>query len=114
MNQMACKNEKNNRENTKDTITLRVTREPMREFIFNDNFADAMVLLLERSFTSSGKPIKISNGAEISISAPADPNKAEVDCKKEIRRDRRKPNGCWRKTPDNSVPQNLGWSPKQK
>ena len=109
---MACKIKNNDRENTKDTITLRGTGEPMREFIFTDNLADAMLLLLERGFASSGKPINIGSGAEISISAPADLNKAEVDFKGEIRWDRSKPNSSCGKLLDNSVLQNLGWSPK--
>lgn len=109
---MACKVKKNDRENTEDTITLWGTGEPMREFIFTDNLADAMVFLLWRGFTSPSKPINISSDAEISISAPAGLNKAEVDCKEEIRWDRIKPSGFWRKLFDNSVPQNFGWSPK--
>ena len=73
---MACKIEKNDRENTKDTITLRETGEPMREFIFTDNLVDAMLLTLERDFASQGKSINIGSGANISISVPADLNKA--------------------------------------
>ena len=105
---MACKIEKNDRENTKDNITLRETSEPMHEFIFTDNIADAMLLLLERGFASPGKPINIGSGAEISISAPSDLNKAEVEFKGEIRWDRSKPNSSREKLLDNSVLQNLG------
>ena len=109
---MACKIKKNDRENTKDTITLRGTGEPMREFIFTDNLVDAMLLTLERGFTSQGKPINIGSGSEKNISAPADLNKAEIDFKEEIRSGRSKPNSSCGKLLDNSVLQNLGWSPK--
>jgi nucleoside-diphosphate-sugar epimerase len=105
---MACKIEKNDSENSEDNISLWVNGIPMREFIFMDGLADAMLRFLKRGCTSSGKPINIGNGTEIRISAPADLNKAEVDCKEEIRRDRRKPSGSWGKLLDNSVLQNLG------
>ena len=112
MNQTACKIEKNDKENTEDTITLWETGEPMREVISTDNLADAMVFLLECGFTPPGKPIDIGSGFEVSISAPADLNKAEVKFKEKILGDRSKHNGPCGKLPGNSVLQNLDRSPK--
>jgi nucleoside-diphosphate-sugar epimerase len=82
---MACKIEKNDRENANENISMRGTGEPMREFIFTDNLVDAMLLTLERGFSSQAKPINIGSGSEKNISAPADLNKAEIDFKEEIR-----------------------------
>ena len=109
---MACKIEKNDREIPSENITMRGTGEPMREFIFTDNLVDAMLLTLERGFTSQGKPINIGSGSEKNTSAPADLNKAKIDFKEEIRLGRSKPNSSCGKLLDNSVLQNFGWSPK--
>ena len=100
------------KETKKDTITLWGTGEPLREFIFSEDVADAILFLLEHGITASDKPINVGSGHEISISALADLIKSEVEFKGKIRWDADKPNGSLRKLLDNSVLLNLGWSPK--
>ena len=100
------------KEINEDTITLWGTGKPMREFIFSEDLADAIVFLLERGFTSSDKPVNVGSGLEISIAALANLIKSEVDFKGEICWDRSKSDGSPRKLLDNSVLQNLGWAPE--
>ena len=75
----------------------------MREFIFSEDVADAIVFLLEQGIAATDKPINIGSGHEISISALADLIKAEVSFAGEIIWDNSKPNGSLRKILDNSV-----------
>ena len=100
------------KETKKDTITLWGTGEPLREFIFSEDVADAILFLLEHGITASDKPINVGSGHEISISALADLIKAEVRFAGEIIWDNSKPNGSLRKLLDNSVLKNKGWSAK--
>ena len=100
------------REIQEDTITLWGTGEPLREFIFSEDLADAIVFLLEQGITSPDTPINIGSGYEISISALANLIKSEVGFTGDITWDNSKPNGSLRKLLDTSVLQNLGWSAK--
>ena len=100
------------KETREDIITLWGTGEPLREFIFSEDLADAIVFLLERGITAPDTPINVGSGYEISISALADLIIAEVGFAGEIVWDNSKPNGSLRKLLDNSVLQNLGWSAK--
>ena len=75
----------------------------MREFIFSEDLADAIVFLLEQGITAPDTPINVGSGYEISISALADLIKAEVGFAGEILWDNSKPNGSLRKLLDNSV-----------
>ena len=100
------------KETKKDNITLWGTGEPMREFIFSEDVADAILFLLEHGITASDKPINVGSGHEISISALADLIKAEVRFTGEIIWDNSKPNGSLRKLLDNSVLKDHGWSAK--
>ena len=100
------------REIQEDTITLWGTGEPLREFIFSEDLADAIVFLLEQGITAPDTPINIGSGYEISISALANLIKSEVGFTGDILWDNSKPNGSLRKLLDTSVLQNLGWSAK--
>ena len=100
------------REIQEDTITLWGTGEPLREFIFSEDLADAIVFLLEQGITAPDTPINIGSGHEISISALANLIKSEVGFTGDIIWDNSKPNGSLRKLLDTSVLQNLGWSAK--
>ena len=106
---MACKIVKNDQENSEDTIILWVNGSPMREFIFTDDLADAIVFSLARGFNLPGNLINKGSSFEISISALADLNKAAFGFKEETRWHRCNPRVSRRKPLDNSVFQNLGW-----
>lgn len=100
------------RENKEGIITLWGTGEPLREFIYSEDVADAIVFMLEQGITSPNKPINVGNGCEISISALANLIKSEIGFTGDIIWDNTKPNGSLRKILDTSMLQSLGWSAK--
>ncbi len=100
------------RENQEGIITLWGTGEPLREFIYSEDVADAIVFMLEQGITSPNKPINVGSGCEISISALANLIKSEIGFTGDIIWDNTKPNGSMRKILDTSLLQSLGWSAK--
>jgi GDP-L-fucose synthase len=80
---------------------------PRRELMFVDDAADAIVFLLERY--SSGEPINIGNGVDISIRELANLTAKVVDYRGQLTFDTSKPDGAPRRQLDNARLAALGW-----
>jgi len=103
---------------TTDThkVTLWGDGSPLREFLYNEDLAEAILFLLENKDASDiGELINIGTGIDQSIKELADLIKnviyhdlPETDCA--IEWDTTKPNGTPRKLMDVSKMTNLGWS----
>ncbi|MDR1887009.1 MAG: GDP-L-fucose synthase [Prevotellaceae bacterium] len=103
-------------------ITLWGTGEPMREFLWSDDMADAAVFVMENinfkdTYRSDCKEIRnchinIGTGMEISIGELAGLISKTVGYDGEIKFDVSKPNGTMRKLTDVSKLNRLGWKHK--
>lgn len=80
---------------------------PLREFLYVDDLADALLLLLERY--DEPELINVGSGEEISIADLAQSISAAVGYSGAIRLDPSKPDGTPRKLMDSSRIQALGW-----
>ncbi len=83
---------------------------PLREFLFVDDLADALVFLLERY--SGPVQINLGTGEELSIGELAETIARVVGFEGTIRFDTEKPDGTPRKLLDNTRVTEMGWSPK--
>ena len=83
---------------------------PMREFLFIDDLADALVFLMQ-SYNSE-EILNIGTGIDISISNLANKIKNVIGFEGEIKWDSNKPNGTPRKLLDVSRIHKLGWKHK--
>jgi GDP-L-fucose synthase len=86
------------------------TGKPLREFLYVDDLADALVFLLERY--SEEKPINVGSGSEISIAGLAAEVAAASSYKGAITFNPLYPDGVARKLMDSSRLRALGWQPK--
>lgn len=103
-------------------VTLWGTGNPRREFLYSDDLAQALVMLMEKvSFkdliNNSDKNIKnshinIGTGVDVTIRELAEIVKEIVGFKGKIRWDHTKPDGTPQKLLDISKIKKLGWSPK--
>ncbi|MDR2775816.1 MAG: GDP-L-fucose synthase [Tannerella sp.] len=103
-------------------VTLWGTGEPMREFLWSEDMADASVFILENiNFKDTYPPdckeirnchINIGSGMEISIKELAVLISKTVGYDGEIKFDASKPNGTMRKLTDVSKLNRLGWKHK--
>ena len=83
---------------------------PLREFLYVDDLADALVFLLERY--SWPVQINLGTGEELSIRELAETVGQIVGFKGTLRFDTSKPDGAPRKLLDNTRVTEMGWSPK--
>jgi GDP-L-fucose synthase len=103
-------------------ITLWGTGEPMREFLWSEDMADASVFVMEKiNFEDTYQAcssevrnchINIGTGMEISIKTLATLISGTVDYAGEVKFDASKPNGTMRKLTDVSKLNSLGWKHK--
>lgn len=91
-------------------VTLWGTGAPLREFIYVDDLADAIIFLMNNY--NGPKIINITGGAEITIRELALIVKGIVGFKGQICFDASKPDGAPRKTLDKTRLFNMGWRPK--
>ena len=83
---------------------------PRREFLHADDFADAIVTVLERY--SAPEPINIGTGEDVTIAEVAHHVRETVGLPAELRFDTSRPDGMPRKLLDVSRIRALGWAPK--
>jgi GDP-L-fucose synthase len=84
--------------------------QPLREFLFVDDLADALVAVMDRY--DSEVPINIGSGEERSIAEVAELVASTVGYQGRIVFDPSMPDGTPRKILDSSVVRALGWRPK--
>ncbi|MCR4715383.1 MAG: GDP-L-fucose synthase [Treponemataceae bacterium] len=106
----------------KDEVDLWGDGSPLREFLFSDDLAEAVVYLMENCHatdlrTPTGDFVNVGSGKELTIKELAETVKSIVyddtsgrECN--IRWDSSKPNGTPRKLCDITRLINLGWKPK--
>lgn len=93
-----------------DAVEVWGTGSALREFLFVDDLADALLFLMQHY--NSQNFINVGTGEEISIKELALTIKAVVGFEGELRFDPSKPDGTPRKLLDISKIKNLGWEPK--
>lgn len=107
---------------TPQAVTLWGTGNPLREFLWSEEMADASVhILLHVDFKDTYIPgekevrnchINVGTGQEISIKELAEKIKREIDFKGELHWDTSKPDGTPRKLTDVTKLHKLGWHHK--
>ncbi len=90
--------------------TLWGTGTPRREFLYVDDLAEALVMLLKQ-YDEPG-PINVGSGEDMTILELAQTIASVTGFEGEIRIDESKPDGTPRKLMDGSRIRALGWSPK--
>jgi len=93
----------------KPFVTLWGTGTPLREFLYVDDLADALVLLLQNY--SGEKTVNIGSGAEITIAALAGMIAERIGYGGEILFDSSLPDGTPRKILNSGTMRSLGWAP---
>jgi GDP-L-fucose synthase len=96
--------------NKSSKIELWGSGEPLREFLFVEDLADACVFLMNKKFNET--IINVGYGKDISIINLAYQIMDVVGYKCDISTDQKKPNGTMRKVLDISKIIHLGWNPK--
>jgi GDP-L-fucose synthase len=92
------------------TVTIWGTGTPRREFLYSDDFADAVVFLMERHTAAElGEFINIGTGSDLTIAELAAEIAAVVGYRGELVYDRSKPDGTPKKLLDCSRMEKLGW-----
>ncbi|NNM66988.1 MAG: GDP-L-fucose synthase [Spirochaetales bacterium] len=85
---------------------------PLREFLYSEDLADAVVFLLEnKNYSEIGEFINVGSGKEISIRDLAGLVSRVVGYTGKVQWDTSKPNGTPRKLMDSQRLFNLGWTP---
>lgn len=92
------------------TIPIWGSGQPLREFLYVEDLADAVIFLMEH-FSEPG-PINVGAGEEISIKNLCLKLSEVVDFKGDFAFDPSKPDGTPRKLLDSSRINDLGWTPK--
>ncbi len=93
--------------NNDKKIVLWGTGNPLREFLYVDDLADALIYILK--YYSTDEPINIGSGQEISIRSLAELISDIIGYQGEIEFDTSKPDGTPRKLLDCSKLTELGW-----
>jgi GDP-L-fucose synthase len=83
---------------------------PLREFLYSDDLADALVLMMEQY--QDIQFMNIGYGSDISIFDLAKTIAKVVGYQGEIKLDASKPNGTPKKLMDSTKINSLGWKPK--
>jgi GDP-L-fucose synthase len=95
------------------SVVLWGTGEPMREFLYVDDLADACVFLMSKyDYQDIGEFVNIGTGTDIKIADLAKLIKRIIGFEGVIQHDRTKPDGTPRKLLDISKIRSLGWGPK--
>jgi GDP-L-fucose synthase len=96
----------------RDSVVLWGTGEPMREFLYVDDLADACVFLMGKyDYKDIGEFVNIGTGVDIKIADLAQLIKRITRFEGAIQHDRSKPDGTPRKLLDISKIRSLGWAP---
>jgi GDP-L-fucose synthase len=98
------------KQNNLPEVTVWGSGTPLREFLYSDDLADAVLFAL-RNY-SDERPLNIGSGEEISIRALASLIANTVGYKGQIVFDPDKPDGTPRKIMDSSRLRQLGWKPQ--
>ncbi|MDC7221300.1 MAG: GDP-L-fucose synthase [Spirochaetales bacterium] len=86
---------------------------PLREFLYSEDLADAVIYLMEnKDYSDIGEFINVGSGKELSIKKLAETIARIVGFEGEVEWDSSKPNGTPRKLSDISRLVGLGWKPK--
>lgn len=86
---------------------------PLREFLYSDDLANALVYLMEnKNAKDIGELVNIGTGKDISIKELCEIISEIIGFKGELNFDTTKPNGTPRKVTDISRLKNLGWNPQ--
>jgi GDP-L-fucose synthase len=86
---------------------------PLREFLYADDLADAVIYLMNNKEASDiGEFVNIGTGKDLTIKALAETIAEIIGYKGEVRWDTVKPNGTPRKLLDVSLLNKLGWQAK--
>ena len=95
------------------TVTLWGDGTPLREFLYSEDLADAIVYLLEhKDYKDVGELINVGSGKEVSIKDLAQLVAETVGYQGDVKWDKTKPNGTPRKLMDSSRLFELGWMPR--
>jgi len=94
-------------------VELWGTGSPLREFLYVDDLADAVVFLMSKyDYRQVGEFVNIGAGKDLPIKELAERIRQIVGFAGEIRFDSSKPDGTPRKLLDVSRMRSLGWEPK--
>lgn len=86
---------------------------PLREFLYSDDLADAIVFLLEhKDYVGVGELINVGSGVELTIRELAEMIQKAVGFTGDVVWDSAKPNGTPRKLMDSSRLFSMGWRPQ--
>jgi GDP-L-fucose synthase len=99
------------RDNNEPSLKLLGTGRPLREFLYVEDLAEAVIFILENYKGNDGL-INVGSGSEISIKELANIVAHVIDYKGEIIFDTEGLDGTPRKIMDNSKIESLGWKPK--
>jgi len=89
------------------TLSIWGSGEPLREFLYVDDCADALVFLMTR-YSGDGH-VNVGSGDEVSIAELAELVKTTVGLKADLVHDLAKPDGAPRKRLDTTKLETLGW-----
>jgi GDP-L-fucose synthase len=101
----------NARDNNEPTLKLLGTGRPLREFLYVEDLAEAVIFMLENYKGNDGL-INVGSGSEISIKELADIIAQVIDYRGDILFDTEGLDGTPRKIMDNSKIESIGWKPK--
>lgn len=99
----------NAKQNNQSKLNLWGTGKPLREFLYVDDLANAVVLAIENKLPES--IYNVGSSKEISIKALAEIIKSKIGYNGIINWDHTKPDGTPRKLLDSSKIMQLGWKP---
>lgn len=92
-----------------EKVNLWGTGKPIREFVFSEDIADAVIFILEKNLWCDNFPINIGSGVGHSITELAEIIKSEVGYSGSIIWDKSKPDGSPKKILDSSFIKSHGW-----
>ena len=101
----------NARDNNEPTLKLLGTGRPLREFLYVEDLAEAVIFMLENYKGNDGL-INVGSGSEISIKELADIIAQVIDYRGDILFNTEGLDGTPRKIMDNSKIESIGWKPK--
>lgn len=98
------------KEASADTVEVWGSGEPVRDFIYSGDLAEALLLILDRYDES--EPINVGSGEGYTIRELAQTVREVVGFEGELAFDTSKPDGAPRKVLDSTKIRALGWSPR--
>jgi len=99
----------NAKKNNLDSVELWGTGNPLREFLYIDDLANACIFLMKRHLTLENDIINIGSGIDYTIKNIANLIKYMIGYEGEIKFDTTKPDGTFRKLIDSNIIKRLGW-----